>query len=63
MMVTQTPAGEKPSTGAMHPLMASKRGFRSISSPALTQFANYAEQLPRLQTPPFKRRKSVSSFV
>ncbi|CAN0391122.1 unnamed protein product [Ectocarpus sp. 12 AP-2014] len=47
----------------MHPLMASKRGFRSISSPALTQFANYAEQLPRLQTPPFKRRKSVASFV
>ncbi|CAM9536830.1 unnamed protein product [Discosporangium mesarthrocarpum] len=46
-----------------HPLMASKRGPRSISSPALTQFAHYAEKLPRLETPVFKRRKSVESFL
>ncbi|CAM9244119.1 unnamed protein product [Sphacelaria rigidula] len=50
-------------SASLHPLMASKRGCRSISSPALTQFAHYAEQLPRMQTPTFKRRKSVSSFV
>lgn len=62
--LTQDVSAEKgEAEGSTHPLLASKRGFRSVSSPALTQFAHYAEQAPRLQTPPFKRRKSVSSFV
>ncbi|CAM9654335.1 unnamed protein product [Choristocarpus tenellus] len=46
-----------------HPMLATKRGIRSISSPALTQFAQYAENLPRLEAPAFKRRRSVESLL